>query len=131
MINAIIRGSLGSFSEALLDFYLNNALWINFLVLAYALIIFISKHANQKISQAVKQSLIEKYGLEIAQKNERWFIKTLERDNIDWQAISQQTWIPIISKKGSWGFRIKNADTLKTIYTPQAIKALFQADPHD
>ena len=36
MIDALVRGSLGTTGSGLLDFYIQNSLWINALLFAYA-----------------------------------------------------------------------------------------------
>jgi hypothetical protein len=128
MIDAIIRGTLGDFGSALLDFYLNNALWINAILLLYAVFLLFAKQGYHKLVLAIKESLFESYGKEIQKKNENWFKKILERDEFDWQVIAKQTWIPIISTKHSLGFKVKSAGSLKKIFTSEKIKEIFQEE---
>jgi hypothetical protein len=121
MIDAIIRGSLGEFGSALLDLYLENAFWINGIVFIYAVILLIAKQGYRKIASAIKLAMMEKYGEDIEKKDANWYKKVLEKNDLDWENIASQTWIPVISTKGALGFRIKSVEHLKEDFTPEII----------
>lgn len=128
MIDAIIRGSLGNFGTALLDFYLENALWINLILIVYALIVLFGKQGNIRIKKAIRESLISTYGDDVQKKNLNWFTKTMGKSPLDWQPIAAATWIPVFSIDKSLWFRRKTVDNLKEVYTPERIKHLFDYD---
>jgi hypothetical protein len=121
MIDAIIRGMLGEAGSALLDLYLENAYWINAIVFIYAILLLIAKLGYQKIVTAIKSAMVDRFGEEIRNKNEKWYKKALEKNSLDWEKISNQTWIPIISIKGALGFRIKTPKNLRNTFTPETI----------
>jgi len=125
MIDAIIRGGLGELWSTLLDFYIENAYWINSIVVIYAILLITSRQGYRKILSAIKLALIDKYGEDIENKNENWYKRILEKKELDWGEIASHTWIPIISAKGWVGFRIKNPESLEKEFTPEIIyKAL-------
>jgi len=49
MINAFIRSSIGSLGRAIMDFYIENSLIINAIILMYAFLVFIG-HRNYYIA---------------------------------------------------------------------------------
>ncbi len=125
MIDTISRGLLGKVGSAILDFYIENALWINGLVLAYALIVVLANYARQQIEGEIKQYFNKIYGQNLMNKGEAWFKKTLEHNRLDWEALARSTWIPIVSKNHSIGLRFKSTGSLEEIFTPDYISTLF------
>ncbi len=121
MIDAIIRGGLGELGSALLDLYIENAVWINTIVFLYALALIMGKLAYQKIISGIRSEMIDRFGEDIEDKSENWYKKVLEKNNLDWEEISSQTWIPIISTKGAIGFQVKKTEQLEELFTPEKI----------
>lgn len=125
MINAIIRGTLGTAGNAILDFYLANAMWINGIFLIYALIVLLGKLSVNKLDRALKEKLIQEHGEDVRGKNASWYKKTFTRQELDWAWLSHQSRIPLLSTKGSVVFKIKNMENLRAIYTPERMAGLF------
>jgi len=121
MIDAIIRGMLGETGSALLDLYLQNAYWINAIILMYAICLIFAKLGRRKIIAAIESALIDQHDEDVVKKNENWYKKVLEKKDLDWKDIANQTWIPIISTRGVFGFRIKNPENLREEFTPEKI----------
>lgn len=128
MFDAIIRGTLGSLGSAILDFYIDNALWINVILLLYALSLVWAKRGYTKIKEAIKTELIKEYGEAISAKSERNFKKAIERFNFDWESIAQETWMPFVSTENALFFRIKSPNSLKKHFTAEKIRALFNTE---
>ncbi len=128
MIDAIIRGSLGKLGTAILDFYINNALWINGLILVYAVVLVLANQGRKKIEDGVKQYFLDKFGEDLSNKGTSWFAKTLERTPMDWNDLAKLTWLPIISAKKSFGFKVKSPKSLSEIFTPEYISELFSVE---
>lgn len=125
MIDAIIRGTLGEIGSVILDFYIQNSLWINSILLIYVLILIFSKRAYSEIKQAIFRELINQYGEEITNKNERYFKKVIENSQLNWDSISRVTWIPFFSVENSLVFKIKSVNALKTHFTPNIIHSII------
>lgn len=128
MTDAITRGLLGDFGSRILDFYIENALWINAIILLYAVSLILAKQGYAKITQIIKMELVAVYGEEVQNKNVRWFNKTLERSPLDWREISKKTWIPIVSNKKSSGWFIKTPNALKKSFPPEKVHDLFHGE---
>lgn len=125
MFDAIIRGTLGNFGSAILDFYIDNALWINTILLFYALFLVFAKRGYTRIREIIKHELIAHYGEGISEKSERNFIKAVERFQFDWQALAKETKTPILSTEKALYFRFKSPAYLEKHFTPEKIYALF------
>ena len=128
LIDTIIRGSLGKLGTALLDFYIQNALWINGLILIYVIILVLANQARKKIEDGVKQFFQNEFGQDLTDKGASWFAKNLERKPLDWEQLSKLTWMPIISAKKSFGFKAKSSKSLSEIFTPEYISELFSEE---
>ena len=129
MIEAIIRGMLGSFGSSILDFYSENALWINAILLTFALALIIARRGYKSIVTAVKLAVVRQYGEDIGKKDLNWFKKTFEKSDLDWEAIAGQTWMPIISADKSLWFMLKSPENLKDHFSPEKMHELFQEPP--
>lgn len=125
MVDAFIRSSLGNFGNAVLDFYLENALWINGLILLYALVVALGNIARQKMNMELRHYLTEAYGENLNKKSASWFRKNFERNEPDWNRLLNATWIPILSRKGAFSFKLKSIVFVKEVFTPEYIAALF------
>ena len=126
MIDAIVRGTLGEIGSVILDFYIQNALWINGILLLYVLILVLAKRGYSKIIQAIKRELIDQFGEEVFRKNEKNFTKAMERLQLNWDIIAKQTWMPIISFNNSLFFRIKSPTFLQKHFTSNKVYSLFK-----
>jgi hypothetical protein len=128
MIDAIIRGSLGELGSALLDFYIANNIWINTILLLYALLLFLAKNAYKKTKHGVMNYFVEIYGEETGQKGISWFKKTIERNPPEWENITKAAWWPLISTEKSFWFKPRTSDSIREIFTPEKIHQIFQEE---
>lgn len=128
MIDAIIRGTLGSFGSAILDFYIDHALWINGIILLYALALVYGKRGFAEVKTAIKNDLVNQFGDQVFSKSEKNFIKALQHYHIDWESIAKQTKIPIISVENSLFFWIKTPSALKKYFLPEKLYLLYKND---
>jgi hypothetical protein len=128
MFDAIIRGTLGGLGSAILDFYINNALWINSILLLYALVVVYAKRGYTEVKAAIKNDLLNQFGDQVFSKNEKNFIKALDRYHINWESIAKQTAIPIISVEKSLVFWIKTPASLKKYFVPEMLYQLYKED---
>ncbi len=125
MINVILRSMLGEFGSKILDFYISNAIWINSLVLLYAVILVLANHARRKIEDAVMEYFDKSFGQDLKNKKETWFRKMLEKNQPDWEQLGKSTWIPVISRKKSIGWQFKTKKSIESIFTAEYISNLF------
>lgn len=125
MVDILTRGSLGEFGSLLLDFYIANAIWINTIVAVYAIFVVFAHRAYAKTGERIKELLITTYGESVKNKNEGWFSKTLAKSDLDWDEINTYVKTPVISPLKSIALKFKSAKSIKKLFGPSEIKALF------
>ncbi len=125
MFEAIIRGTLGEFGSAILDYYINNQLWINGFIMLYALVLVLAKRGYSAITDALKTEILRKHGKDFFAKSERNFKKSYNKIDFDWSSIVKQTYMPIVSTKGSLIFQVKSVSSLKKHFTPEKVYDVF------
>jgi hypothetical protein len=130
MLDAIIRGTLGDAGTAVLDFYIDNALWINAILLFYAFCLVFAKRAYLKIKQAIKADLVQAYGESIMAKREKNFVKAVERHRFNWNMLAKETPIPFISPDNSLLFWFKSPNSLKKHFTAERMFQIFHQAEH-
>lgn len=130
MIDAMIRGSLGQLGSAILDFYQANSLSVNGIILFYLLMLILGRQTYTMLKNRIKEYFLQRYGEKVQNKSSRWFKKTLEKDELDWNTLSKSTWILVIVSPKSLLIRFKSIKNLKKIFTSEQIASLFkdQAD---
>ena len=128
MIDVITRGSLGEFGSLLLDFYINNAIWINSIIAIYAFLVVWAHVGYQRVGERIKEELIATHGESVKNKSEAWFAKAISRAELNWEIIAAQIKIPFITPKNSILIRVKSANSIEKLFTPAVIKALFSED---
>ena len=126
MFDAIIRGTLGELGSAILDFYIKNQLWINGIIIFYALVLVLAKRGYSAITDALKTEILRKHGEDFFAKSERNFKKSYNKIDFDWDSIAKQTYMPIVSAKGSLIFQIKSISVLKKHFTPEKVYEIFK-----
>jgi hypothetical protein len=125
MIYAYIRSLIGSFGRALMDFYIQNSLWINGLILGYALIVVFA-HRNYFIAL---EKIITHLRASDEKFQKRGLVKITANDykKLDWQSIRQLIKFPLISAPKSWGLAISSAETLKKEFSLEKINEFLKA----
>jgi hypothetical protein len=128
MLDIIIRGTLGELGTAILDFYIENVIWINGIILLYALVLMLARKGYNQIKQGVQTELVSQFGKDVFVKSEKNFKKVMERANLDWDALAKQTRMPIISANKSFFFKVKSPDVLKDLFSADKAYALFKQE---
>ena len=128
MIDVITRGSLGEFGSLLLDFYINNAIWINTVLAIYALLVVWAHVGYQRVGERIKEELIAAHGESVKNKSEAWFAKAISLAELNWEIIASHVKMPFITPKNSILIRVKSANSIEKLFTPAVIKDLFSED---
>ena len=128
MFDAIIRGSLGEIGSAILDFYIQNALWINGILLIYGLSLVFAKRGYTKIKEEIIREVTNHFGEAVYGKNEKNFKKAMDRIQLNWESIANQTRMPVISVNNSYFFRKKTHTFLREHFTPEKVYSLIKSD---
>ena len=124
MIYAFIRSLIGNFGRALMDFYIQYSLFINALILGYALLVFIA-HRNYYGS-------LEKIFTNIRSANEKFTQKGITKisaadyKNVNWDEISKSIKFPFISEPRKWTIRIINSNYLMREFSVEKLNGFLQ-----
>lgn len=113
MIDAIIRSMIGSWGNWLLDQYLAHALWINGLLLAYALLVVLARRNFKTIVQFFVVHVREKYAAQLKNKNREQISRFLTRVSLPWQQALARAPFPFFSPPSSIRLYPKTEAALK------------------
>ncbi len=115
MIDALIRGALGTAGTQLLDFYIPNSLWINALLFTYAILVVIARRNYEPVAQHILAEFFQKHGDKLARKSPNEIRALLLKWKIPWENGMQAGWFPFISSPQSILLRLKNDRTFQKI----------------
>lgn len=124
MIYAFLRGFIGGFGRALMDFYIAYSLVINGLLLGYALIVFIS-HRNYFF--ALERIIVE-LGLIKEGEKDKLVRKVNSSDykGLQWDKVRKGIWFPFISEPKKWTFRFCTTEYLKSEFSLEKINKFIK-----
>ncbi len=82
MIDIVIKSFLGSVGTIILEYYRQNAVWINSLVLIYGLLVYFARRNYRKILNEVLSDFYRQYGNRLNKKNREEIHRLLKKWNI-------------------------------------------------
>lgn len=126
MIDAFIRSILGNWGNVLLDFYIANSLWINGIILLYALLVVLAHRNYKRITSSVLLFLNEKYGSQLQKKGKGSLVQMVKKARIPWNEILKKSWIPFITPPGSIRLYLSNEKTIDKLLPLEKIAELTQ-----
>jgi hypothetical protein len=127
MIDIFIRSMLGTFFSKILDLYIANSLWINGIILAYALLVVISRFNYARTSKAILDNLKEKYSTQIEKKNASSLIHVLNKAEIPWAESIKKSKIPLLTPPGSIRIYWKTVNNMQKFLPIEKIVELLKA----
>lgn len=120
MINAFIRSSIGSFGRAIMDFYIENSLIINAIILLYAFLVFIG-HRNYYLALNV---IMKEVGIDLeSKKKQKISQSTLEK--IEWENIKKSIRLPFISIPKKWALFLCDEKFLRNEFTCEKLNKII------
>lgn len=116
MIDALIRGALGTTGSQLLDFYIQNNLWINAVLFIYVLLVVFARRNYFQVAQFILDDFIREQGDNLAKKSPKQIRGLLLKWKIPWENGMQAGWFPFISSPQSILLRLKSDRTFQKIF---------------
>jgi hypothetical protein len=102
IVLGIIKGFIGNWGMKAIDLYMANSLWINGILLLYALII----STSWRNYETLKNHLMRSVTNQLDQKRKSWskaeISKSIMNAQISWESTKKQIRIPIIAKSGTY-----------------------------
>lgn len=112
----IIKGFIGDLGLKLIDLYYQNSMWINGVVLVYALVIFIAWKNYRNVYDFIIQDLSEK----IAPKAKTWskneVTRNLKSIEIPWIEARKKIKIPFLAKTDHFIPTIASVETIQKLF---------------
>lgn len=121
MIDAFIRSFLGDWGSTLLDFYLENSLWINGILLLYVLIVVLSRRNYRITLYSLCNNLKAKYNAQVNGKNRKQLERTLNRIEIPWDEALKSSSFPLIASPKGLLPHYKSTKTLQHLYPNETL----------
>jgi hypothetical protein len=121
MINAFIRSSLGTWGSAVLDFYIQNSLWINILILIYAAAVVIGRWNYRQFLNSLLGEFCLKQAELIARKNRADLKYALKHTVLPWEKAMQALRFPLLTPPGKYGFVLKNKVNLEKLFETEKL----------
>ena len=116
MIDALVRGALGTTGTRLLDFYIQNSLWINVLLFTYAILVIIARRNYGQVAQSILAEFLKKHGDKLARKSPNEIRALLLKWKIPWENGRHAGWFPFISSPQGILLRLKSDKTFQRIF---------------
>lgn len=126
MVNAYIRSMIGSWGNALLDFYIVNSLWINAIILLYGLLVVLSRRNFDLSLQSLLATLQNQYGEQFTKKGPGSILRMLKKAAIPWAEALSKSRLPFITPPGRFWLYPKNIQTFQKFITLEKLVDLLQ-----
>jgi hypothetical protein len=116
IVQGIIKGFIGNWGMSIVDFYYSNSLWINGILLLYALVISISWRNYATIRTYLLNNITSQMEPKIKTWSKTEIARNIKMTQIPWELAKMQLKVPIIAKSGSM---------LPVIASKEVIEKLF------
>ena len=126
MVNAFIRSMIGSWGNHILDLYIANSLWINPLLLLYALLVVLSRRNYDSSLQSLLSALQKQYGEKFEKKSPGSIQNILKKTSLPWAEVLSKSWLPFITPPGSLWVYPKNIETFQKFITIEKLVEMLQ-----
>jgi hypothetical protein len=121
MVNIMVRGFLGEWGQALLNFYQQNSVWINALFLLYFLIVIFSQNNYKHTLATLILAIEDKYPGQFDKKTSKEIARILSKKEIPWQAVLNTSKWPFIATPRQLYPRPRNVSSLKKLITMEIL----------
>lgn len=121
MIDALVRRFLGTAGSGLLDFYVQNSLWINLLLFIYAMLVVFARRNYFQVADHILSGFIHEHGEKLAKKSPKEVRTLLLKWKIPWESGMQAGWFPFISSPQGLLLRVKSERTFQKLFPIDAL----------
>jgi hypothetical protein len=126
MINVMVRGFLGEWGQALLNFYQQNSVWINAIILLYFFIVIFSQQNFKQTLVGLIAAIENKYPGQFDKKTSKEISRMLGKKEIPWEVVLNISRWPLIATPRQFYPRIRNESTLRTLISIDVLaEAIF------
>lgn len=120
---------LGTWGNKVLDFYIQNNIWINALVLLYALMIFLGRSSYHRSARFLYAWYYEKYGKDAQSITKSALARMIEKGgNPPWDQVLSSYWFPLITPPDRFVFFFKNQQVLQRLFSKETLIKMLQPE---
>jgi hypothetical protein len=87
MINIMVRGFLGEWGQAILNFYQQYSFWINAIILFYFLMVILSQRNFKQTLENLIIAIENKYPGQFEKKTNKEIARILGKKEIPWEEV--------------------------------------------
>ncbi len=124
------QGPQGSIGQALMQFYIKNALWLNFVVGGYFVLLIISRQKYKTTLDHLLSQCGYKTGKRIVGDDLWKLAKKIRSEQINWQSALLLDKFPFIALQHEYIFYPKTENTLRKLYSLERIEAMADLLDH-
>ena len=117
---------LGTWGNVVLDFYIENNIWINALVLLYAVLVFLGRASYRRSALFLLKWFQEKYDKDARLKSQSNLIRLIEKEEIPWDLAKESFWFPLITPPNRFVLYNKNQLTLRKLFNKETLVNLLR-----
>jgi len=126
MIDVMVRGFLGEWGQALLNFYQQNSVWINAIILLYFLVIILSQNNYKRTLADLIAAIDNEHPGQFEKKTSKEIIRMLGKKEIPWQAVLSTSKWPFIATPRQFYPHARNETSLKKLVSIEILaEAIF------
>ena len=126
MIDAFIRSMLGTWGNSVLDFFVQNNLWISALILFYGVCVFLGRRSYQRSASFLVNWFQEEYSNSARSKSRKNLIQWIEKEEIPWGLTKKAFWFPLITPPNRFVLYIKDQQTLQKLFNKETLASIFR-----
>ena len=130
MLENFFRDSLGSIGRAILDFYIANAIWLNFIVGGYFVALVIARQKYKTTLNVLLAQAGYKIGHTITPENLRALSKKIAANNVNWQKVILAEKYPFIAISHEYSFHMRTESNLRNMFSFDNIEAMANLLEH-
>jgi hypothetical protein len=126
MINVMVRGFLGEWGQAILNFYQQYSFWINAIILLYFLMVLLSQRNFKQTLENLIISIENKYPGQFEKKTIKEIARILGKKEIPWEEVLNNSKWPLIATPRQFYPRLKDETSLKKLISLDVLsEAIF------
>lgn len=126
MIDVMVRGFLGEWGQAILNFYQQNSVWINAIILLYFMIVILSQNNYKQTLAGLIRAIEENFPGQFDKKTSKEIVRILGKKELPWQAVMNTSKWPFIATPRQFYPHARNESSLKKLITIEILaEAIF------
>jgi hypothetical protein len=126
IVQGILKGFIGNWGMQAIDFYYEHSLWINGVILLYALVLYIAWRNYRKINEYLLQTITDQLEQKVKTWSKTEITRNLKTIEIPWEDARKKITIPLLAKSGSFLLNIASIKTIEKLFSRDVLINLLK-----